>query len=441
MFIVDAELEKREQAMRPIRVGLIGAGYIGRGIALQLLRPPAGMRLAAISNRTISKAEDVLRCAGLQDFVRTNSLARLERAIAHGIPAVAEDPLLLCEAGNIDVILDATSDLEFGVHVALRGIQHGKHMLLNAAVDSTVGPILKTYADRQGVVLTYPDGDEPGVAANLFRFVKGLGCLPVAAGNLKGLLDPYRTPHTQRAYAARVKQSPEMIASYADGTKLAMECTILANATGLRIGKRGMYGPKCAHVREAASLFPSDKLMNGGLIDYLLGGEPGTGVFVIGYNEMPHNREYMSYYKMGDGPFYVFYTPHILPHLEILSTIARAALFRDATITPLGKPVADVLTLAKRDLKAGQTLDGIGGFDYYGQIDNAQVIQEEELLPAALAQGCCLKTNIAKDQPLTYSHVRVPEGRVCDRLRAKQDELFFGASNLQRLRTSFAATA
>jgi predicted homoserine dehydrogenase-like protein len=156
---------------------------------------------------------------------------------------------------------------------------------------------------------------------------------------------------------------------------------------------------------------------------------------------MPLNREYMSHFKMGDGPFYVFYTPYHLPHLQVLSTIARAALFRDATVTPLGKPVADVLTLAKHDLKAGETLDGIGGFDYYGQIDNAQVIHDEQLLPVALAQGCRLKRNIAKDQPLTYGDVGVPEGRVCDRLRAEQDELFFGASKLQRLSTSLTATA
>jgi predicted homoserine dehydrogenase-like protein len=434
MIIVDAALEKREREMRPIRVGLIGTGYMGRGIAHQLLKPPVGMRLAAIYNRTIAKAEGVMRCAGVDNFLRATSAAQLEDAVARGKHAVAEDPLLLCDAANIDVILDATSDIEFGARIAFRAIERGKHVVLNAAVDSTIGPILKTYADRQRVVLTYADGDEPGVAANLYRFVKGLGYLPVAAGNLKGLLDHYRTPQTQRAFAERIKQSPEMVTSYADGTKLAMECTILANATGLRIGKRGMYGPKCAHVRDAVSLFPPDKLLNGGLVDYLLGAEPGTGVFVIGYNEAPLNRDYMTYFKMGDGPFYVFYTPYHLPHLQVLSTIARAALFGDATVTPLGKPVADVLTLGKRDLKAGQTLDCIGGFDYYGQIDDAEVIQQEQLLPLALAQGCRLKRDVAKDQPLTYRDVEIPEGRLCDRLRAEQNEWFFGASDLREPR-------
>jgi predicted homoserine dehydrogenase-like protein len=439
MIIVDSALEKREFERRPIRVGLIGAGYLGSGIAHQMLKPPVGLRLAAISNRTLAKAEGMIRNAGVENFLLATSAGQLEDAVARGILSIAEDPLLLCDAANIDVILDATSDVEFGSRIALRAIKGGKHIVLNAAVASTVGPILKTYADHQKVVLTYADGDEPGVAANLYRFVKGLGYLPVAAGNLKGMLDHYRTPQTQRAFAERVKQSPEMITSYADGTKLAMECSILANATGLRIGKRGMYGPRCAHVREAASAFPADRLLNGGLVDYVLGAEPGTGAFVVGYNEAPLNREYMTHFKMGDGPFYVFYTPYHLPHLQVLSTIARAALFGDATVTPLGRPVADVLTLGKRDLKAGQTLDCMGGFDYYGQIDNAEVIYHEQLLPVALAQGCRLKKDIAKDQPLTYRDVAIPEDRLCDRLRAEQNKWFFSVSDLGDTRVHVCA--
>jgi len=428
MVIVDMKLQERELQSRPIRVGLLGAGYMGRGIARQLLRPVPGMRLAAISNRTIAKAEGVLHEAGNDHFLRVTSTAQLEDAIARGQHAVAEDPMLLCQAGNIDIILDATSDIEFGAKIALCAIENGKHVVINAAVDSTIGPVLKTYADRQGVVLTYTDGDEPGVAANLCRFVKGLGYRLVAAGNLKGLLDPYRTPQTQWAFAERVKQSAEMITSFADGTKLSMECTILANATGLRVGKRGMYGPKCAHVREAVSLFPVEQLMNGGLVDYLLGAEPGTGAFAIGYNENRLDREYMSHFKMGEGPFYVFYTPYHLPHLQVLSTVARAVLFGDPTVTPLGKPVADVLTVAKRALAADQILDSVGGFDYYGQIDAAEVVQQENLLPVALAQGCRLKRALAKDALITYRDVEVPAGRLCDRIRAEQDKLFFAGS-------------
>lgn len=424
MVIVDTALAKRENEGKPIRVGIVGAGYMGRGIALQLLTGASGMRLAAISNRTVTKAQQALRDGGV-DFTTVSSTSRIEQAISQGECCAVEDPLLLCAAGNLDVIVDATCDIEYGLRVVLGALEHGKHVVgLNAAVDATVGPILKTYADRNNVVITYSDGDEPGVAANLVRFAKGIGYHPVAAGNLKGLLDPYRTPETQRAFAERAQQSAPMITSYADGTKLSMECTILANTTGFKVGRRGMYGPKCAHVKEASGLFPKEQLLNGGLVDFLLGAEPHTGAFVIGYNENPINKQYMSYFKMGDGPFYVFYTPFHLPHLQVLTTIARAALFHDATATPLGRPICEVLTVAKRQLRLGDTLDGIGGFTCYGVIDNSDVVQREGLLPMGLSADCRLRRDIPKDQPITYADVDLPAGRICDQLYSEQNQYF-----------------
>lgn len=430
MVIVDRALENLEKKGNPIRVGIVGAGYMGRGIALQLLKPPVGMRLAAICNRTISKAEGALRDGGCHHFEKVTSTTHLDQAISRGEVSVTDDPTVLCRASNVDVVIDATSDMEFGARVVLDASENNKHVvLLNAALDATVGPILKTYADRHNVVITYTDGDEPGVAVNLFRFVKTIGYRPVAAGNLKGLLDPYRTPATQKAFADRVGQSPAMITSFADGTKLAMECTILANSTGLGVGKRGMYGPKCAHVKEAVNLFPRDQLLNGGLVDFLLGADPYTGAFVIGYNENPTDKEYMSYFKMGDGPFYVFYVPFHLPQVQVLNTIARAALFHDPTTSPIGKPVCDVLTVAKRVLKAGETLDGIGGFTCYSVIENADVSQKENILPMALSEGCRLKRDIPKDQAISYSDVVIPPERLCDRLRAEQDKLFYSPAH------------
>jgi predicted homoserine dehydrogenase-like protein len=245
------------------------------------------------------------------------------------------------------------------------------------------------------------------------------------AGNIKGLLDHYRTPETQAGFAARHRQKPRLITSFADGTKISMEMAVVANATGFRVGQRGMYGPRCAHATEAIDLFPKDQLLNGGLVDFILGAEPGPGVFVLGYNDHPIKRQYAHYFKMGDGPFYVFYVPYHLPHLEAPLTAARAVLFHDATIAPMGGPVCDVITMAKRDLKAGEELDGIGGFTCYGTIENSGICQTENLLPMGLSQGCRLRRDVPKDYAISYADVGLPAGRLCDKLRAEQGARFF----------------
>jgi predicted homoserine dehydrogenase-like protein len=185
-----------------------------------------------------------------------------------------------------------------------------------------------------------------------------------------------------------------------------------------------MYGRRCAHVKDTLTLYPLDQLLNGGLVDYTLGAEPHTGAFVLGYNDHPVKKQYMSYFKMGDGPLYAFYTPYHLPHLQILSTVARAVLFQDATVAPRGAPACDVLTVAKRDLKAGEILDGIGGFTCYGTIDNADVVRQQRLLPMGLSQDCRLKRDIPKDQAITYGDVDLPRGRLCDQLRTEQEAYF-----------------
>jgi predicted homoserine dehydrogenase-like protein len=425
MIIVDKALEKRDQEGNPIWVAMVGAGYMGRGIALQIVTATTGMKLVAISNRTLLEAERAYRQAGVDSVRAVETVAQLEAAVAQGQYAITDDAMLLCQAGNIDAVIEVTGTIEFGVHVALKAIEHGKHVILmNAELDATIGPILKVYADRTGVVITNSDGDQPGVIMNLYRFVKAIGCQPVLAGNIKGLHDPYRTPETQRGYAAKYHQKPRMVTSFADGTKISMEMATVANGTGFKAGKRGMYGPHCTHVKDALNLFPMDQLLDSGLVDYLVGAEPAPGVFILGYNEHPIQQQYLKYYKMGDGPLYVFYTPYHLCHLEVPLTVARAVLFQDAALAPIAGPVCDVITAAKRDLKTGEMLDGIGGFTCYGLLENSEVCQAENLLPMGLSQGCRLKRDIRRDEVITYDDVELPEGRLCDRLRAEQTAHF-----------------
>jgi predicted homoserine dehydrogenase-like protein len=287
---------------------------------------------------------------------------------------------------------------------------------------------LKVYADKAGVVITNADGDQPGVIMNLYRFVKGLGVKPVLGGNIKGLHDPYRNPTTQEGFARKWGQNPSMVTSFADGTKISFEQAIVANATGMQVAKRGMFGPTVeagTSIHEAAKEFPLDALLNGpGIVDYVVGAEPAPGVFVLGTHDHPAQKHYLNLYKLGEGPLYCFYTPYHLCHFEVPNTVARAVLFGDATIAPMGAPRVDVVAAAKIDLKSDQVLDGMGHYMTYGLCENSDVANEQNLLPIGLAEGCTLKRDIAKDQVLTVDDVVFPNDRLCDRLRDEQNKYF-----------------
>jgi predicted homoserine dehydrogenase-like protein len=428
VILVDKALAERQQNGNPVRVGLVGAGYSGRNIACQIIRSFPGLRLVAIANRTIDSAREAYSAAGVSEVRTVESPNALMRAIREKCFAITDYASVVCEAEGIDAIIEATGTIEFGAQVVLRAIGHGKHVILmNVELDATLGPILKAKADQAGVVYSNSDGDEPGVAMNMIRFVRSIGLTPRVAGNLKGLYDRYRTPETQRSFAEAHHQKATTMTSFADGTKLSMELTVLANATGFGVAKRGMFGPALAHVNDSSTFF-ADKLLNGGIVDFLVGAAPSNGAFVIGYSEEPVKTANLKYLKMGDGPLYTFYTPFHLPHLEIPLTVARAVLFRDATVAPLGSPVCESVAVAKRDLKAGEILDGLGGFTCYTLIENHDLSRQGHALPIGISEGCRLKRNVLKDQFVTYMDVDLPQGRLCDELRQEQDLLFAGRS-------------
>ncbi|MCK9532430.1 MAG: NAD(P)-dependent oxidoreductase [Gammaproteobacteria bacterium] len=433
MILVDKALEQRQQAGNPIRVAMVGAGFMARGIALQIETAVPGMTVVAISNRSVDGARRAYSEAGVNAVTEVASVAQLEQAIASGKRAVTDDPFLLCEAAQVDAIIEVTGTVEFAAAVVMRAIARGKHVIaMNAELDGTLGPILKTYADRAGVVFTNADGDQPGVIMNLYRFAKGIGVKPVLCGNIKGLHDPYRNPTTQEAFAKHWRQKPNMVTSFADGTKISFEQAIVANATGMRVAKRGMHGPTVpagTPIREAVHWYPLDDLLGGpGVVDYVVGAEPGPGVFVLGTCDHPVQQHYLNLYKLGEGPLYCFYTPYHLCHFEVPNTVARAVLFHDAAIAPLGAPTVDVVAAAKIDLAAGAVLDGLGEYMTYGLAENSDVAREQQLLPIGLAVGCRLKRAVSRDTALTYADVEIPPGRLCDQLRREQDEYFAQAT-------------
>ncbi|WP_022961503.1 NAD(P)H-dependent oxidoreductase [Halopseudomonas pelagia] len=434
MIIVDNALAKRQAEGRPIRVGMIGAGFQASGIALQIMTATQGMQLCAVANRHLAPAIALYGQVGV-DPLCCDTQAQLENAIAAGRPAVTEDAQALARAEGLDAIIEVTGSIEFAARAILAALESGKHVVqMNAELDGTIGPILKTRAEAAGVIYSFSDGDQPGVQMNQYRFVAGLGLKPVLCGNIKGLHDPYRNPTTQESFAKRWGQKPAMVASFADGTKISFEQAIVANGTGMQVARRGMLGPDFSGGDPGAPLVPIEDTIvafepyldptGPGLVDYVVGARPGPGIFVLGTLDNPRQRHYLELYKLGKGPYYCFYTPYHLCHFEVPNSVARAVLFNDAVLTPLGGPKVGVIALAKKDLSPGEVIEDFGGYEVYGVAENMTVVRSDKLLPVGLALGCTVLRPVAKDRPLTFDDVSIPSGRLVDALYAEQEQLF-----------------
>jgi predicted homoserine dehydrogenase-like protein len=423
VLLVDHALKAAEARGKPIRVAIVGAGFMSQGLANQIAHSTPGMRIVAVSNRKPQRALDVLRYAGFGEARLVGSQSQLDADIAAGRPAATEDALLLCRSDHVDVVVDATGSVEFGAHVAMEAFKHGKDVvLMNAELDATIGPILQVYARKNDVILSACDGDEPGVQMNLVRWVKGLGLIPRVVGNIKGLQDPYRNPTTQKGFAERWGQNPAMVTSFADGSKISFEQTIVANATGFKVKSRGMSRglEYRGDIMKIGELYDIDELRSvGGIVDYVVG-TPLTKVYVLAEHPDPKQQHYLNLYKMGEGPLYPFFTPYHLVHFEVPSAIARVALFRDSLAPPLAGPVVEVCAVAKRDLKAGEVLD-------------VEEMSAGRYLPEGLVGGCKLRRAITKDSVLGYDDVELPPGRLADRLRAEQYRKFRNETWLEEL--------
>ena len=426
MMLVDTALAKRESEGRPIRVGMIGAGFMGRGVARQIVKYTSGMRLAAVSNRNLGGAQRAFREAGIDDVTVASTPSEITRAISAGQPVITDDAMAVCAADGIDVICDVTGAVEFGAAITLAAFESGKHVVtMNAELDGTVGPLLAHRARAAGLVYSGVDGDQPGVEINLHRFVTGIGLTPLVMGNIKGLQDRYRTPTTQASFAAKWGQDPHMVTSFADGTKVSFEQAIVANAVGMTVARRGMGGAEHrGHVDELTDAYDVEELTRlGGVVDYVVGAQPGPGVYCLASIEDPVQSHYLNLYKLGEGPLYSFYTPYHLCHFEVPTSLARAVDFHDAVIAARGPAQVEVVATAKTDLAPGTVIDALGGYLTYGEAERADVSITQRLLPMGVAEGCTVMRPVAKDATLTYDDVQLPPSRLVDKLRDEQQAL------------------
>jgi predicted homoserine dehydrogenase-like protein len=419
MILVDKALKAREKSKNPIQVGMIGSGEMAKGMINQIHNYTPGMEVRAIFNRTTSRVEKVLTDLGITNFEVSNDPIKSESIIRSGKIWITSDINTFLNSDNIEVVVESTGSIPFGAETLLKAFDNGKHVLsFNAELDSTLGPIIYKKAKESGVKYALGDGDQPGVTMNLYRYVMGMGFEPLVCGNIKGMLDHYRTPATQKSFAESWGMTPEMATSFADGTKVAFEQSCIANATGMKVARRGMYGHASTdHVDNLTHLYDMDELRStGGIVEMIVGAKPSPGVFVYAAVKDPFSVKYLNYGKLGNGPLYSFYVPYHLLFFDIASSICRLIDFDDPVIVPLKGPVVDVITIAKTDLKAGDPLDGIGGFKAYGLCENHAVVLTENLLPMGLSEGCIMTKNVKKDEPVFFSDVRVPPGRLIDKL-------------------------
>jgi predicted homoserine dehydrogenase-like protein len=419
------ELQRRESRGQPIRTAVIGAGFMGKGLVYQLSKMP-GMRPSLIVNRTADKAVAAYVESGYkrETIFISDDPARLAVAIAENRPTVSTQPEIAGQIPTLDVVIEATGAVELGAREALSCIKNKKHFIsLNAETDGTLGCLLKRKADTAGSVYSNADGDQPGVIMRMIEYCKGCGFDVLAAVNCKGFMNADATPDSIREWAVKQNTSPRMTCAFTDGTKMNIEQNVVCNAAGLIPAKRGMIGVTTSQKTAVKDFEATGALSDErGIVDYTLGGDFGGGIFIIAHGK---NREfvqpYLKYLKMGDGPNYMFFRPYHLCHIETPLSAAEAVIYREPTIAPRGKPVAQTITIAKRDLNAGDMLDGIGGFNQYGQLEVAE--KARGLLPIGLADNVRLTRNFKKGDPIPEDAVELNEQSLLVKLWREQQKM------------------
>lgn len=408
MIIIDERLRLREAEGTPIQVALIGAGEMATGLVHQIEHYVPGMRIAGIFNRTPSHAHDALKRAGVGGVLAVSRGGQTDDAIRAGRAVVAEVPDALFEADLINVVVEMTGTIGFAFDVILRAFAAGKHVVsFNAELDATLGPYLQGKAHEHGVRYTLGDGDQPGVTLNLYRQVQALGFEPLVCGSIKGMLDHYRTPETQKGFAQQSGVSVNMVTSFADGTKVSLEQACIANATGMQVAQRGMLAIESdQHVDTLTNRYDIDQLKAlGGIVDMVIGAQPGPGVFVYATTEDPVSKRFLEIGKLGKGPLYSFYVPYHLLFLEFPFSIARLVDFEDGTLNARECFSVEVMATAKKEMQAGSTLDGLGEFCTYGECENRREMIQGGFLPIGLAEGLKLRNDVSKDQALRWDDV------------------------------------
>jgi predicted homoserine dehydrogenase-like protein len=426
---LNTKLRKLDEDNKHIRVAIVGAGLMGKGMVSQIMLVK-GMIPSLVISHKISDAVEAYTLAGIKkdDVVVAKNLGEINRAMEQNKYVASDITEYASEPNLIDVVVDATGVPDVGAKLAMDAIFNKKHIiLLNVEADVVVGPILNKIAKSAGVVYSGTAGDEPGAVKEIFDFAEATGFEVLAIGKGKNNpLDYEATPDSVREQALKYKLKPLRLASFIDGTNTMIEMAAMANATGFLPDMRGGHCPttdvkslpKVYSLKEEGGILNKYKI-----VDYALGIAPG--VFVIVTTPMPQAHHEMQYLKMGPGPNYVLYRPYHLTSLETPISIAKAYFDNEPTIAPIfDKPVAEAITIAKRDLKKGERLDGIGEYTVLGSIETYEKAKEDNLLPIGLVnKNTIVKQDIKKGEFITYDMVELDKTTTIYKLRQLQEEM------------------
>jgi predicted homoserine dehydrogenase-like protein len=405
-------MSKQEFSRQTIRVGIIGAGAMGKGLFYQCHITP-NFQCVALADIQPQRAVDCANWLKYKYDVATGH-EDIDRFVRADKMAICSDGDLVACSDSVDVVIESSSSIRSAAKYAVSALAHGKHLvLMNAEVDLAFGPYLMDLARKNKVTYTSCDGDQHGVIKRITDDIKLWGFDLVTAGNIKGFLDRYSNPTKIVPEADKRRLDYRMATAYTDGTKLNIEMALLANSLGLITLKPGMHGPKAGNVQEVFQLFNFEELWKdkAPFVDYILGAEPGGGVFVVGHCDDEYQRFMMDYYKMGKGPFYLFYRPYHLCHVESMESVRDAVLDGKSLLQPSAGFQTNVYAYAKRDLKIGEKLDGLGGYACYGMIENCGK-KGDESLPICLANEVVLRRNISKDEKIYLSDIDFDPGRI-----------------------------
>lgn len=420
-----SRLKAREAEVgRPVRVALVGAGQMGTGFAAQLLRMP-GIVLSAVLDVAVDRAKSAIEQTGGK-VSDASTLAEQIAAIENGESVAIAGTAALADL-PVDVVVEATGVPDVGAKVALQSMLSGKHVAtLNVESDVTVGRLLAQVAKTSGVVYSICRGDEPVETKILVDYARDLSFEVVCAGKGKNNpLDITATPESLAERAAQKQMNPKMLCSFVDGSKAMIEMASLANTTGLNVSKRGMHGP-ASSVATLAQTFALKEdggvLDKPGVVDYCTG-DVAPGVFVIVRTDDPYINHEMSYLQMGDGPYFALYRPFHLASVEAPLTVCEMIL--DGTPSLVTEYwTAEVGAAAKRDLRAGEKIDGVGGSMVRGNIDDADDFKAGGFAPLGVLGNAVLVRDVAQGEMVTYDDVALDETSTIVSLRRLQDQLF-----------------